>query len=137
MCPASKEQPLDLRKRRRFSEDIIQAFLFFSGAVSILTTIGIVIVLSRESLAFFTTQLWEDTNKPLAVSIDADITIFNVATSGTPLEVGDIIRINDEVMEVTVIGLDFISVNRGLQGHSPGFPQCRGQYYNVPTGDPH
>lgn len=115
IVPRGEEQFLDLRKRRRFSEDIIQAFLFFSGAISILTTIGIVIVLSRESLAFFTTQLWEDTNKPLAVSIDADVTTFNVATSGTPLEVGDVIRVNDEVMEVTVIGPDFISVNRGLQ----------------------
>ncbi|MEM7032120.1 MAG: phosphate ABC transporter permease subunit PstC [Chloroflexota bacterium] len=43
----------DLRKRVRWHEALIQGFLFFCGLVSILTTIGIVIVLGRESLAFF------------------------------------------------------------------------------------
>lgn len=43
----------DLRKRRRPGESLIQAFLFFCGAISILTTIGIVVVLGRESLRFF------------------------------------------------------------------------------------
>lgn len=45
---------VDLRKRTRWHETLIQGFLFFCGAVSILTTIGIVIVLGRESLNFFT-----------------------------------------------------------------------------------
>jgi phosphate transport system permease protein len=43
----------DLRKRPRIGETIVQALLFFSGAVSILTTIGIVYILGRESLLFF------------------------------------------------------------------------------------
>lgn len=43
----------DLRKHVRWHELAIQSFLFFCGAVSILTTIGIVIVLGRESLNFF------------------------------------------------------------------------------------
>ncbi|MHB0878240.1 MAG: phosphate ABC transporter permease subunit PstC [Anaerolineae bacterium] len=42
-----------LTKRRRGGEAAIQAFLFFCGAVSILTTLGIVYVLGRESLLFF------------------------------------------------------------------------------------
>jgi phosphate transport system permease protein len=45
--------PRDLQKRSRRGENIIQAFLFFCGAVSILTTLGIVYVLGRESLLFF------------------------------------------------------------------------------------
>lgn len=44
---------LDLRRKPRFSESIIQAFLFLCGAISILTTVGIVFVLGRESLLFF------------------------------------------------------------------------------------
>jgi phosphate transport system permease protein len=50
-------QSLDLRKRTRIGESIIQGLLFFCGAVSILTTLGIVFVLGTESLNFFTTTL--------------------------------------------------------------------------------
>lgn len=47
------EEALNLRKRRRPGEMVIQGFLFFCGAVSILTTLGIVGVLFQEALAFF------------------------------------------------------------------------------------
>ncbi len=42
-----------LRKRTRIGETLIQSFLFFCGAVSIMTTIGIVYELGKESLLFF------------------------------------------------------------------------------------
>lgn len=42
-----------LRRKSRPAEAIIQALLFLSGAISILTTVGIVFVLGNESLAFF------------------------------------------------------------------------------------
>ena len=42
-----------LRRKHRAGETVIQAFLFLCGAVSILTTLGIVYVLGRESLLFF------------------------------------------------------------------------------------
>lgn len=42
-----------LRKKTRWGETIIQSFLFICGAISILTTLGIVYVLGRESLLFF------------------------------------------------------------------------------------
>ncbi len=45
---------LDLRKRPRTHELIIQGFLVFSGALSIFVTVGIVIFLGREALLFFT-----------------------------------------------------------------------------------
>jgi phosphate transport system permease protein len=50
------ERQLDLRRRTRPGEILIQAFLFFCGAFSILTTIGIVYVLGRESMLFFLTD---------------------------------------------------------------------------------
>jgi phosphate transport system permease protein len=43
----------ELRKRARWGESLIEFFLFFCGAVSILTTAGIVFVLGKESLLFF------------------------------------------------------------------------------------
>jgi len=42
----------ELRKRSRISETLIEGFLFFCGAISILTTVGIVFVLGEESLLF-------------------------------------------------------------------------------------
>lgn len=56
------EEKIDLRRRPRWNETLIQGFLFFCGAVSILTTVGIVIVLLEESLRFFASpevDLWE------------------------------------------------------------------------------
>jgi phosphate transport system permease protein len=44
---------VDLHKRRRIGESIIQTALFICGFISIFTTIGIVYVLFQESLAFF------------------------------------------------------------------------------------
>lgn len=49
------EKHVDLRQKSpRIGETIIQALLFASGAISIFTTIGIVFVLAKESLLFFT-----------------------------------------------------------------------------------
>lgn len=42
-----------LRKKPRIGEAIIQGFLFLCGAISILTTLGIVFELGKESLLFF------------------------------------------------------------------------------------
>lgn len=42
-----------LKKRNRIGETIIQGLLFLCGMVSILTTIGIVVVLANEALLFF------------------------------------------------------------------------------------
>ncbi|MCB0196999.1 MAG: phosphate ABC transporter permease subunit PstC [Anaerolineae bacterium] len=43
-----------LRKQSRVGETLIETFLFVCGAISILTTVGIVFVLAEESLLFFT-----------------------------------------------------------------------------------
>lgn len=120
---------VDLRKRPRVKEALIQGFLFLCGALSILTTIGIVYELSKESLNFFTRQLWEDANKQLVVDIDADIgartTTFELATGGRTLQGDEIIRLSDEVMQIVALDGDTITVERGLQGteivlHSAG-----------------
>jgi phosphate transport system permease protein len=44
---------IDLSKKPRIGEQIIQGILFFSAAISIFTTIGIVYVLFREAWLFF------------------------------------------------------------------------------------
>lgn len=47
------EITIQLSKKPRIGETIIEALLFIAGAVSILTTIGIVYVLVRDALVFF------------------------------------------------------------------------------------
>jgi phosphate transport system permease protein len=62
MHEADDPQVLDLRRRLRPGEVIIQGFLFLCGALSIITTIGIVYELGKESLLFFLSpevNLWE------------------------------------------------------------------------------
>lgn len=105
---------LDLRKRFRIKEMLIQAFLFLSGALSILTTIGIVYELGNDALNFFTRRSWENTNKPVAVSISPQTTTFEVGTGGATLREGQTIRIRNEIMEITRIEGTMISVERGL-----------------------
>lgn len=45
-------RPTNFKKRRRVGESFIQGFLFFCGALSIVTTLGIISVLGREALLF-------------------------------------------------------------------------------------
>lgn len=49
----TEETPINLRRRIRPHEVLIQALLFFSGAFSVLITIGIVYELGKEALLFF------------------------------------------------------------------------------------
>jgi phosphate transport system permease protein len=46
---------IDLKKRRRLGETVIQSLLFFAGFFSIFTTLGIVYELGKEALLFFRT----------------------------------------------------------------------------------
>jgi phosphate transport system permease protein len=116
LSPAIEGELVDLRKRPRIREVIIQAFLFLCGALSILTTVGIVYELGKESVSFFTRQLWENSNKELVVGIDDRTTSFTVGESGAQLQVGQIIRLHDEVMQITALEGTLITVARGLQG---------------------
>jgi phosphate transport system permease protein len=116
VAPAVGDQRTSLRKRPRIGETVVQGFLFLCGALSILVTLGIVYELGKESLLFFTRQQWEQTNKPVSEEIQPQWTAFEVATSGSPLSVGDVIRINVEVMRVTDVLGNRITVERGLQG---------------------
>jgi phosphate transport system permease protein len=122
---ADADVRLALRKRPRIREAIIQSILFLCGAVSILTTVGIVFGLTQESLNFFTQELWEDVNKRVAVSISPVTTSFEVPDTGRTLEVGDTIRVNEEVMRIVSMEGSLATVERGIRGteavsHSAG-----------------
>ncbi len=114
MAEGTHSSSVNLRRRRRYGEQIIQSLLFLAAAISILTTIGIVYVLGRESLRFFTSQMWEDTNKQLAGALTAQADWMEVNASGSPLNVGDVIRVGEEQMQVLAVDGLRVQVQRGV-----------------------
>ncbi len=57
-----------LHRHTRVGEEVVRAILLFCGIVSIFTTIGIVVVLGRDSLIFFTTsEAWLPTRQLVLV----------------------------------------------------------------------
>ncbi len=107
---------LALRKRRRLQETVIHGLLFLCGVVSILTTLGIACGLTRESLRFFTRELWEDAEKRLVVEVDAQADSLHVSSGGLTLKAGDVIKIAEEKMGVIRIQGETLIVERGVQG---------------------
>ena len=106
---------MDLKKKRRIGESIIQGFLFLAGAISILVTIGIVYELGREAMLFFTRKQWESTNKVITQSIEPGFTEFDVSDSGATLEKGDLIRLRTEEMVVVDLLGGRLIVERGAE----------------------
>ncbi|GAB4265107.1 MAG: hypothetical protein Kow0080_04950 [Candidatus Promineifilaceae bacterium] len=104
-----------LLKRPRIGESLIKTFLFLCGILSIFTTLGIVYILSTESIAFFTRQQWENTNKSLTAELDTESTQLVVGTAGAQIGVGNTIRLGNEVMTVTAVSGTVIDVRRGQQ----------------------
>ncbi len=119
--PGQNPRTLNLRKKARPGEMLIQVFLFFCAALSIITTTGIIYELGKESLAFFTRELWENTNKVLINSVNPEETIFLVSESGRALAPGEQFRIGEksEVIEIVAIDGARMSVLRGVNGTIP------------------
>lgn len=107
---------IDLRKKVRIQEVPIQGFLFLCGLISILTTLGIVFELGKESLGFFTRQVWENSNKALATALEPESTMLYLSRGGTGIQAGDLIRIENEIMRVEAATGEVAIVTRGQQG---------------------
>lgn len=116
----SKESAEDvaasLRKKPRWNETLIQFFLMSCGILSVLTTIGIVVILLNESISFFTREVFEITNKSIATTIGPEETTFETTASGSKLAAGQIVRIDEELMRVLEVDGLSLTVERGLQG---------------------
>ncbi len=110
---------MDLKKKPRIGESIIQGFLFLAGALSILITFGIVYELGQEAMLFFTFKQWEATNKVVTQSIEPGFIEFDVSESGATLREGDLIRLGDEEMLVESIQNGRLSVVRGAEETEP------------------
>ncbi len=111
----------DLTLQTRIGERIIFGILFLCGAISILTTFGIVIVLGSQALNFFTTISWANTNRLTTIAIDAETDMIGyTADRGATIREGDIIRIGSTGEEyVTILELlpeeGLLRVERGAR----------------------
>jgi len=106
---------IDLRRRGRTRETIIQGFLFLCGFLSIFVTFGIIYELGKESLLFFGNQQWSSTNKPLAAAIDDQQTAFEIGTQGTAIQEEAVYRIENEVIFVETVAGTQVTAQRGYQ----------------------
>ncbi len=92
----------DLKPRFRWHEAGIQAALLACGLLSIFTTIGIILVLGNESIAFFTRDQWVNSNRAILSDLDERATSFTVEP-GKALEAvsqSGSIRVGQEVMNI-------------------------------------
>ena len=94
--------PLDLRRKFKVHEAAIQVCLLACGLLSILTTLGIILVLGNESIAFFTRDQWVNSNRAILSDMDDRTTIFTVDPGKALEAISEIgvIRVGQEVMEV-------------------------------------
>lgn len=115
--PARQNVRQSLHKQPRPLETIMRYLLLFCGAISIVTTIAIVIVLGNEALRFFTTREYVNTNKRLVTEISAEETTLPLTTSGQRLQTGNVIRIGEEDMRIVeVVDAQTVIVERGVDG---------------------
>ena len=72
---------------------------------------------AKKLFLFFTNEQWEATNKELAITVSPEDTLFELSTSGSDLQIGDRIRIEDEIMFVeSIVGETQAIIERGQDG---------------------
>lgn len=109
-----------LNRRPRPFEDLIRLSLLLCGLVSVLTTVGIIVVLSTEAINFFTRYGFRSAEQLLVVPVSAEDTILQFDGRGGVPRVGQIIRLNEEDMRVTrLIDNQTFEVERGVLGTRP------------------
>ena len=93
---------LDLKHRFKPHEVLIQASLLACGLLSIFTTLGIILVLGNESIAFFTRDQWVNTNRAILSDMDESDTTVSVEPGKAleAIQAGSAVRVGQEVMEV-------------------------------------
>lgn len=100
--PQLAQNPLNLRHKFKLHEAAIQAGLLACGLLSIFTTLGIILVLGNESIAFFTRDQWVNSNRSILSHMDEQTTIFTVEPGKAlaAVEESGAIRVGQEVMDV-------------------------------------
>ncbi len=98
----SARPSINLTRKFKLHEAAIQVGLFACGLLSIFTTLGIILVLGNESIAFFTRDQWVNSNRPILSDMDELSATFTVEPGKAleAVEESGIIRVGQEIMEV-------------------------------------
>ena len=98
----SRQRPINLTRQFKLHEAAIQVGLFACGLLSIFTTLGIILVLGNESIAFFTRDQWVNSNRPILSDMDEQTTVFAVEPGKAleAVEESGVIRVGQEIMDV-------------------------------------
>jgi phosphate transport system permease protein len=113
-------ETMNLQRQARPFETFIQYVLFICGAISILTTVAIILVLGTEAVRFFTRYGYVSSNQQLVEAVGESDTILKLDGTGTPLTLDQIILVNEEAMQVTQLVDEFtVRVARGAEGTTP------------------
>jgi phosphate transport system permease protein len=118
-------KPLDLSTHARPGEQIIRALLFAAAMLSVLTTIGIVIVLGTQAAGFFDSRAWVFARLPVAeaeaiATLNTALTETSTAITLTytqdsrVLQANQYIQIGSETMRITERGRNTLTVTRAL-----------------------
>ena len=112
---------LNLKRKIKPHELVIQAGLFACGLLSIFTTLGIILVLGNESISFFTRDQWVNTNRAILSDMDETAAAFDVQPGNAleDIQAGDTIRIGQEVMEVAAFQNNRLTID--VLGTGGGF----------------
>jgi len=110
-----------LQRRVKPMEVAMQLLLLGCGLLSILTTLGIVVVLGKESVAFFTRDQWVNTNRSILSDMDESSRSLRVEPGKElgAIAPGGTIRIGQEVMEVVAFHNNRVSSD--IVGTGGGF----------------
>lgn len=119
------EKDLDLKRHRRWGEEIIGAILLFCGVVSIFTTLGIVGVLAGNTIEFFGSRAWVFARAPvaeaaslaaLAQDITDGTTSFRIEYLADDLQFANqqFLRIGNETLRIVERNRNALIVTRGL-----------------------
>lgn len=111
----------DLRKQARLVDDSIRYVLFICGFVSVLTTIGIVLVLGNEAFSFFNSYGFLNANNQLTTDINETETRLTHSITGYRYEVGNLVSLSERentelirILEIPEPGT--LIVERGAEG---------------------
>jgi phosphate transport system permease protein len=97
-----------LSKRTHLADLLVRTVLFLCALVSVLTTIGFVVVLGDEASDFFTDTVWLEANKSLEDPATVDDTTLILKTSGLQVQEGMVLRLGSHDYDEQVRILEIV-----------------------------
>lgn len=127
MVDVPAQTMVDLRGQPRVGEKIIGGILLACGAISVLTTVGIILVLLSQTILFFQSRAWVAARQPVAQEVALAAASTEISDTDTEIRIsyldesrvfqqGQHIQIGDEIMTIVDRPRGRLVVTRGEFG---------------------